>query len=1084
MGQITINTPEGPIKVNIEGDTPTERETQAILQSLTPKREEFDIMSASKEEIAGYARRQREMGIDPLTGEQISEEEFFRTYKAPGVDYGTGVSSNNAFSRYMFGRADTEGDKKLYLNQSLGEDGYYQDALGRFIANQKGRETMGLGEGDDIALDEEGLSWDDVKDFAGESGTEIAAGTGAALILSGYGAPVGIVLSSLAAGGAKILDEKIDEAQGIQSQTDDEVLKDAKFSAGTWAVGDAAGRVLSKFIGRIIKGPGGKANEATRKAYRDAIEKGYAPTIAGIDPTFRPILGRLQAVYEGVFPNKTAAQSNLSTVLKELEEAGLANKAQLKDLDLLVRKDINKFYSTANQDLANATIKMDKSVLSEIDKITAKLKGDKFVPKNLDTLVRERKKVFDADIDDLYKNIDGKLKDKQIIPTAGIKSELERLSSESIADVGATNFAKRVRGLAEYATAREVGLIRTGLLDASKSPVLIADANVASLGRLKGSVDRAFTQAEIDLADLTGPFSGGIRDQLGRFTGLTTKDAAESLNLLKQTNSLYRKGIKRFDNLTVQSIIKGARNNRLNYKQIFNEIILKDDSAGLTELLQAIKGVSTQRTLGSAGIVRSDRQANILSKIKYGDNETLAQAVARAKNMNPRFVKLGNKPDSPLISQNPTYRDIMRAQSDAVDKANRMSAITGTGKEIAEEVREGLAKQYLNKAVKDSISIDLPTGVRRVDPLALAANVREKGSVLNKLFGPDKKALDDVLEVLERNKATIAPEVLDQLDNLPLGPALREFQAAQILRKDLDTNTVINTLKSTNNPDVIAQTVFQNANSVREAKRLLPEVTMDKVRDASMGKILRQIGATTDTAGGIRLTDDFIASFQSGSLGKKLQSVLRGYGDETVESMFGAQGAKGLNSLANRMVQVSNAELAGKGGLAAPQIALGFTLGNLLMSGNFVSLLATGAGFKFMSTILRNPRILKMMMASRSKLSVLRGDILKGKIVSGDPLGQGAQAFTELLTQAIAQASVEGEETGRQQVQAVARVNKPVVQEAISQLPAPIKAGISNLMPSVAPPNQASSVSNINPIVLPNPNDQVLAERLNAARSA
>jgi len=89
-----------------------------------------------------------------------------------------------------------------------------------------------------------------------------------------------------------------------------------------------------------------------------------------------------------------------------------------------------------------------------------------------------------------------------------------------------------------------------------------------------------------------------------------------------------------------------------------------------------------------------------------------------------------------------------------------------------------------------------------------------------------------------------------------------------------------------------------------------------------------------------------------------------------------------------------------------------------------------------------------------------------------------------LLTQAIAQASVEGEETGRQQVQAVARVNKPVVQEAISQLPAPIKAGISNLMPSVAPPNQASSVSNINPIVLPNPNDQVLAERLNAARSA
>ena len=212
MGQITVNTPDVPITVNIEGDTPTEQETQAILQSLTPKREEFDIMSASKEEIAEYARRQREMGIDPLTGEQISEEEFVRTYKAPGVDYSTGVSSNNAFSRYMFGRADTEGDKKLYLNQALGEDGYYQDALGRFIANQKGRETMGLGEGDDIALDEEGLSWNDVQDFGGEAGTPILAGTGAALIISGYGAPFGIALSSLAAGGGNILTEKIDEA--------------------------------------------------------------------------------------------------------------------------------------------------------------------------------------------------------------------------------------------------------------------------------------------------------------------------------------------------------------------------------------------------------------------------------------------------------------------------------------------------------------------------------------------------------------------------------------------------------------------------------------------------------------------------------------------------------------------------------------------------------------------------------------------------------------------------------------------------------------------------------------------------------
>ena len=85
---------------------------------MAPKPESFDIMSATQEEIVEYRRRQREMGIDPDTGGKISEEEFVRTYKAPGVDYSTGVSSNNAFSRYMFGRADTEGDKKTLLKSS------------------------------------------------------------------------------------------------------------------------------------------------------------------------------------------------------------------------------------------------------------------------------------------------------------------------------------------------------------------------------------------------------------------------------------------------------------------------------------------------------------------------------------------------------------------------------------------------------------------------------------------------------------------------------------------------------------------------------------------------------------------------------------------------------------------------------------------------------------------------------------------------------------------------------------------------------------------------------------------------------
>ena len=116
-----------------------------------------------------------------------------------------------------------------------------------------------------------------------------------------------------------------------------------------------------------------------------------------------------------------------------------------------------------------------------------------------------------------------------------------------------------------------------------------------------------------------------------------------------------------------------------------------------------------------------------------------------------------------------------------------MSTITGTSTELVREVREGLAKMYLQKAIKDSIGIDFSTGVRRVDALALAANIKEKGSVVDKLFGKGasrvdggedlNKPLNGILEVLERNKGTIAPEIMDQLDQLPLGFCLKRVSS-------------------------------------------------------------------------------------------------------------------------------------------------------------------------------------------------------------------------------------------------------------------------------------------------------------------
>ena len=269
---------------------------------------------------------------------------------------------------------------------------------------------------------------------------------------------------------------------------------------------------------------------------------------------------------------------------------------------------------------------------------------------------------------------------------------------------------------------------------------------------------------------------------------------------------------------------------------------------------------------------------------------------------------------------------------------------------------------------------------------------------------------------------------------------------------------------------------------MQQAETQLGSQAMEGVRTAAMGKILKQIGATTDDGtGAVKLTTDFMDSFTSGRLGNKLDKVLSNYGDDTLNAMFGSETTKGLRELSSTMVKASNAATAGKGGLAAPSIALGLSLGSVILAGpaGALGILGSAAGFKLMSELLRRPRILKIMMASRSKNSIK--DLLAGKFKSGDPVGQGFQEFLALLSQAGVQDVRMLAEQAAEELRPAANLSKAklqnTVQNAVSQLPAPIQSGASNLMPSVAPPSQASSAGNVNPIVLPNPNDQVLAER-------
>jgi hypothetical protein len=188
--------------------------------------------------------------------------------------------------------------------------------------------------------------------------------------------------------------------------------------------------------------------------------------------------------------------------------------------------------------------------------------------------------------------------------------------------------------------------------------------------------------------------------------------------------------------------------------------------------------------------------------------------------------------------------------------------------------------------------------------------------------------------------------------------------------------------------------------------------------------------------------------------------------------MFGKGAAEGLNAMAETMVRASNASIAGKGGLAAPNIALGLGVASLIM--NPLATLPTAVAFKVMSTALRDKRVLKMMMASRQPNKVK--EFLSGKYKSNDPIAQGFQTMWQLASAATVQGTrmtVEQTaeevrpvtEAARQQIAPIANQALQTAQSAMTQAP--------NVQPATA-----GSAGQVSSILLPDPATQALAQSL------
>ena len=665
------------------------------------------------------------------------------------------------------------------------------------------------------------------------------------------------------------------------------------------------------------------------------------------------------------------------------------------------------------------------------------LKEGKQIPRDLTDMIKKRKAVFDEDMDRLYSKVNQLMGDSDVIATETLKDQVEKFANAAVFGdkIRATSFYKNIQGLGKRANFAQINKIKRQADELSYTPEFLGSTKNQEFTQIQKSIKDALDVSEIALARIASKKISvvGLGDET---LVLGPEQAANALNLLSKTNSLYNKGMNRFSTVTVNEILGSASNGKLSLNNIMKHIIKENEPEALDELFKAIRGIPVKKALGAQkGIIDLDAGKRMLDKQMIAGKpiSQIREEIADLATDNPTRVKF--------------ERLIRRAEEDAVIN----NTIRGTGAEMADDVRQGLAKLWLKEGLDSAAlrGVQPETGIIAYDPLKLSSYLLEKGKTVNKLFGKDIDKIDNIAQVLSRTKSELSENTIKDVMDLPLGPALTKLQKALQSKKELDANNFVSDLRFfANDPDILAQKIFQSKTTINKAKDILSPQAMDGVRDAAMGKILQGIGATVSSVGKdgkpiFKLADDFVDNFKSGKLGGKLKKSIDFYGKDTINTMFkNNQAFESLNALSDTMIQVSNKAMAGKGGLAAPSIAVGLGLLSILASP--IAGLTTAAGYSIASKALRNPRVLKAMMASRRPNKVK--EFLDGKIMTDDPLGQGLQTLLALTSTGIGRTiEMTGEEVAP-------------TKEAIQETIAPVSEAIEEVKPQLA--NQASNALN------------------------
>ena len=1021
-----ISLPNGTI---LDFEDASQDQIQQALSGLKDSQPELfketpapvDLGSASLDEVRSA------VGM-PTSSEEVPE---YKPSNEGEVD--------DAGFQFFYGRADSIGDQAKRLEATFGPGTFKQvegtDKFTLLLDNisPELKKEYGLPETGDIYVNKPGMSWNDVAGFAGAEAVPLTTSLGAGLVFSGVGLIPGMVIMAAAGGAGKAFDELVieDRLEKMNTQSDKEVWGDVAILAATYGIGEGAGRALWAGGRRLIKGAGARpdparigeliaggmgrqaatkiAREEAKTELRRAVKGDKAAGITGARPTVsevsqKAIMGRMQSIYEGIFPNAKAAAQNLEFVKTTLGRLGAGEiddvtaKSLLKDQLDAISAQVSNQMKNANVD---ETVRIANRHLEEVIDNEFKVLLDMYNPNvalktGWQDMANMSARLFDQDSSILYRKAEDILsavKSNDGTNAATFSgSTLKAIVSgfEKNAALRAVTGDGFEKGLFKYIkdtenfTLTELASLKQAIRSAGKDPALMPGMTDSLIGTMVKGIDETIENRLGGLANLR---TGSVRETAEKMGGArwdpeTAQLFEDGLMAWKKAQNFHAKGIQRFRSFSEEMLERNIRNGTtLGDKQVLNQVVQPGQPDMLLRYLKSV----TPSGRAAEGIQKVPQSVfDDAAKAANSGEFKLANQILDNAGVSPDIVKRLPAFAEKLGVEDAYGRMIASEFSDTIRSLGKLAEARANPLQFRNRMRDSLANEWLTQTQTSSL-------VRgQFSPTVFASNFETLGTPLqNALFGKtnagamrqlmkdyhkvglgNKEFANASAEALGSTAAAIRARTMGLTGGRDVGEEIANIQSVMAEAKRQSEDALFQAIAKgkIDTPDALVLNILDNPKNYDRLIAGLSKVqgTANQlgapagVKDMVMGRIMEKAfpdGVSPDRvasgAWGAPMRQQLLSLNRNGALAKVLGDGDQAAGQLVVNDLFKA------SKIGER---ISDQALKGKQGLASAAFAAG---AGMRLITNPLAFIGEAASIFAMGRVMRQKWFLNSLLQPR-----------------------------------------------------------------------------------------------------------------------